>query len=79
MRKMNRILCVIIAAFVLSALVLSCAAPEKNQPEGVHIYTSFQDIPDVTEDEIKAVEVFREEFGSFVYGVNPSTEAFYNE
>ncbi|MCL2154097.1 MAG: transporter substrate-binding domain-containing protein, partial [Leptospirales bacterium] len=39
-------------------------------------YTSFRDIPGITEDEIKAIEALRKQYVSFVYGITPSTEAF---
>jgi len=42
-------------------------------------FTFYQDIPGVTDDEIIAIEALREEVASFVYGMNPSTEAFYDE
>jgi signal transduction histidine kinase/ABC-type amino acid transport substrate-binding protein/ActR/RegA family two-component response regulator len=40
------------------------------------VFTSFRDIPGITADEIKAIEVLQGEYGSFVYGMNPTTEAF---
>ncbi|MCL2010960.1 MAG: transporter substrate-binding domain-containing protein [Synergistaceae bacterium] len=39
-------------------------------------FTSFRDIPGVTEDEIRAVEAFQAQGVSFVYGAPPSTETF---
>jgi len=39
---------------------------------------SFRDIPGVTEDEIKAIEVLQKQFDHFRYGMIPSTESFYN-
>jgi len=42
-------------------------------------FTSFQDIPGVTEDEIRAIEALREKKPSFIYGMMPCTEAFIGE
>ena len=41
-------------------------------------FTSLENVPGITEDEIKAVEKLRER-KSFVFGANLSTEAFYRE
>jgi signal transduction histidine kinase/DNA-binding response OmpR family regulator len=40
-------------------------------------YTSYKDIPGVTAEEIQAIETLQKQAGTLVYGVNPSTEAFY--
>ena len=48
-------------------------------PKDSTLYTSYKDIPGLTDDEIKAVEALREHTDSFVYGIEPSTEAFYEE
>jgi PAS domain S-box-containing protein len=37
---------------------------------------SYLNITGITQDEINAIESLRRKYGSFVYGVNPSTEAF---
>ena len=42
-------------------------------------YTSFRDIPGVTDEEIRAIEALQEQRRSFVYGVGISSEAFYGE
>jgi signal transduction histidine kinase/HPt (histidine-containing phosphotransfer) domain-containing protein/ActR/RegA family two-component response regulator len=42
-------------------------------------YESYKDIPGVTEQEITAVEELRESRDRFVYGMEPSTECFYQE
>jgi len=43
------------------------------------MFTSFRDIPGVTEEHIKAIYELREKYSFFIYGVLESTEAFYNE
>jgi signal transduction histidine kinase/DNA-binding response OmpR family regulator len=42
-------------------------------------YTVYRDIPGVTDSEIAAIEALRESGASFVYGINLSTEAFYDD
>ena len=37
---------------------------------------SFRDIPGITEEEIQAIEELKKQNDSFIYGMNPSTEAF---
>ena len=37
---------------------------------------SFRDIPGVSGDEIIAIESLQSKYSSFVYGMNPTTEAF---
>ena len=39
-------------------------------------YTSYRDIPGVTDDEIQAIEELREQFDAFIYGMVTSTELF---
>jgi len=41
-------------------------------------YTFYREVPGITEHEIAAIEGLREEGLAFVYGMNPSTEAFYD-
>ncbi|MDR2725787.1 MAG: transporter substrate-binding domain-containing protein, partial [Candidatus Adiutrix sp.] len=42
-------------------------------------YTSYRSIPGVTEEEISAIEKFREANRTFIFGANPSTEFFTGE
>ncbi|MCL2496634.1 MAG: transporter substrate-binding domain-containing protein, partial [Clostridiales bacterium] len=39
-------------------------------------YTSYRDIPGVTDDEIQSIEKLREQIDSFAYGMVTSTEMF---
>jgi signal transduction histidine kinase/DNA-binding response OmpR family regulator/ABC-type amino acid transport substrate-binding protein len=79
---------------ILAAGLLVCAAgcrtevkPEPQQgryPEGslcaaeYPVYTSFRTVPGVTEDEIAAIEALQERKEVFVYGMNLSTETFFD-
>jgi signal transduction histidine kinase/DNA-binding response OmpR family regulator/ABC-type amino acid transport substrate-binding protein len=42
------------------------------------VYTSYRDIPELSEAEIAAIEALRERRSAFVYGMSPSVESFYN-
>jgi PAS domain S-box-containing protein len=42
-------------------------------------FTSFRDVPGITEDEIEAIEILQKKFDRLVYGTTPSTEAFITE
>jgi len=58
--------------------VFSCGTgAARNYYTGAYPYSSFKDIPGVTQDEIHAIETLQKQQISFVYGVTPSTEAFY--
>ena len=71
---MNR--AIIFAMFILT-LFLGCKSPEKGSTPPK--YSSYRDIPGVTNDEIKAIEALREQRDSFILAMRPSTEAFYGE
>jgi PAS domain S-box-containing protein len=69
----------ILAAVFLLAVFSGC---EKSFtiPGGETLsFTSYRDIPGVTEDEIKAVEALRQKTNFFTYGMLPSTETFTGE
>ncbi len=65
------------ALFVLflSAFALSAESAEYREA----VYRSYRDIPGVTGDDVAAIEALKKEYGLFVYGLNPSTEAFRRE
>ncbi|MDR2581661.1 MAG: transporter substrate-binding domain-containing protein [Fibromonadaceae bacterium] len=63
---------------LLAALVLLLAACQEKPTENLQPfkYTSFRDIPGLTDKEIEEVEALKQQFHFFVYAVEPSTEAF---
>jgi hypothetical protein len=73
----------LLAVTLLIGIALSgCAetAPSQNDPQLESVkFTSFRDIPGVTEDETVAVESFQRQGVTFIYGTMPSTETFYDE
>jgi PAS domain S-box-containing protein len=66
----------ILAALLLLCIFSNCEKPAGKQSGETAIFTSFRDIPGVTADEIRAIEALQGEYASFVYGMNPTTEAF---
>ncbi|MCL1903957.1 MAG: transporter substrate-binding domain-containing protein [Oscillospiraceae bacterium] len=73
------------AIIVIIAVTLGCTGcvREKALPqslfetteEGV-IFTDFHDIPDITDEEIAAIEELQKKYTTFIYGMTPSTETF---
>jgi signal transduction histidine kinase/DNA-binding NarL/FixJ family response regulator/HPt (histidine-containing phosphotransfer) domain-containing protein len=78
---MPRISILPFALWICVAIVFSsisgCEKTENNRAGG--IYSSYRDIPGITEDEIKAIEELQGRNISFIYGMNESTETFYDE
>jgi signal transduction histidine kinase/DNA-binding response OmpR family regulator/ABC-type amino acid transport substrate-binding protein len=67
----------IVPVIILLISFLSCA--QDNKTDQVFSYTSFRDIPGITEDEIKAIEILQRQGLSFEYGMTLSTETFIAE
>jgi len=64
------------ALFALTVLTVSCGQPPKKLPDNQLPFTSYKEIPGITGGEIAAIERLKEQNGSFVYGMVPSTELF---
>jgi signal transduction histidine kinase/ActR/RegA family two-component response regulator len=71
----------ILYTLVFAAVILGCGSSvrEPIEPQSQAPFSSFQDIPGVTEEEIKAVDALRDRYDHFVYGMMISTEAFLKE
>ena len=74
-RVNNRIIC--LALLFMSLLLSGCekAVEVQNSP----VYSSYKDIPGVTDEEINGIESLKTQYKFFVLGANPSTEAFYGQ
>jgi len=68
--------CITLVLTLSLALFSGCGKSSKNQLNPVKNITSFWDVPGITQDEINAIEALQKKYGSFVYGMSPSTEAF---
>jgi len=59
-----------------SLFILSDCDDSSADRRETHEYTSYIEIPGVTNEEILAIEKIKEQYDHFIYGVLPSTEAF---
>jgi len=66
-------------AILIPAVIAGSAKEIGAHNDKAKKYSTFREIPDVTNEEIAAIEALRVEYTSFVYGMNPGTEAFYNK
>jgi PAS domain S-box-containing protein len=57
-------------------MVSGCSAAPENTSVSEAPFSSFRDIPGVTENEIHAIETLAAEYNHFVFGMVPYTEAF---
>ena len=77
---MGRIIRALSVFMLLPVLFFACGKsdrPSHGTSNGAS-YSTFRDIPGVTEDEINAVEVLRKRYERFTYGMILSTESFYD-
>jgi PAS domain S-box-containing protein len=64
---------------LLLIVLLACHKSAVHKPHEMPAFTSYRDVPGVTEDEIKAVEALQKKTPFFVYGMMLSTETFIGE
>jgi len=57
-------------------MLAGCVNSPENRADESTRYTSYRDIPGVTDDEIRAIEKLKEQTGFFTYGMVTSTEMF---
>ena len=79
MRIINRIFWVVLCTLLFLICFSGCKKAAKERLDGSLGYSSFREIPGVTDDEIRVIEALQKRYGSFVFGANPGTEAFYGE
>ncbi len=76
MKRFQHIMLIIVAILLPPSLLSSCERREPQKYGDAMTFTSYCEIPGITEGEIKAIEALRDEYDSFAYGMYPSTEAF---
>ncbi|MCL2721969.1 MAG: transporter substrate-binding domain-containing protein [Treponema sp.] len=64
--------------FVSLAVITGCEGASSRKNTSAQRYTDFRTIPGVTNEDIKEINALIEKRESFIYGLTPSTEAFYN-
>jgi signal transduction histidine kinase/ActR/RegA family two-component response regulator len=70
-------LSVMFLCFVLTGCAMVGTSPDNSH--GGPLYTSYRDIPGVTDEEISAIEALREQGKPLIYAACPSTESFKGE
>jgi len=71
-------ICYIIFILIASVFFTGCARNEDVQNREFEIFTSFRDVPGITEAEIEAIEALQRSGVTFIYGMPLSVEAFIN-
>lgn len=79
MYKIKRIIRLILFAVMLTVLFLACKDSSLQQSNVVFSYAGFRDVPGITQEEIYAIETLKQQRESFLYGMIPSTEAFFTQ
>ena len=77
MKIINRLICFLLAAVFLTSIFSGCINNTETQ-QGPMRYSSFRDIPGVTDDDIKAIEKLQRKYDSLVFANDQTTEAFYD-
>jgi len=72
----KRLLCSVFILIIMFALFPSYGISAEVNSGNNKKFTSYKEIPGVTEDEIRAIEQLKKEKGSFIYGMPYSTETF---
>ena len=77
--KANKIVSIACLAMLFLQLISFVGCGSLGQKNDGHTgYASFKDIPGVTAEEISAIETLITKNQTYIYGMGPSTEAFYN-
>jgi len=78
MRHVKQYVCVIIAFVLLFTLFSGCARNAESVSGQPARYSSFRDIPGVTDDDIKNIEELQLRYTTFVFANDQTTEAFFD-
>jgi len=77
-RKMPVTAWLLIISIFMSVFATACGSPDSSGTNGEIDYTSYKNIPGVTDDDIVMIETLQEKYDTFTYSVLPSTVAFLN-
>ncbi|MDR1759063.1 MAG: response regulator [Fibrobacter sp.] len=75
-KTLKPIVYVLLAAVAVFALFSGCKKTETAPAAGTAVFTSFRDIPGVTNEEIQAIEALQKKGEPLIYGMNRGIEAF---
>jgi len=71
---------ILIICLMFSLCLTACTfSNAQSNDEADRLYTDYTKVPDVTAQEIEAIEALKASNQEFLYGMCPSTEAFFNE
>ena len=73
---MRRIASITLVFILFTGLMTGCNAPVELNQNGGSIFSSYRDIPSVTEDEISIIENLIALNDTFIFGMPPSNEAY---
>ena len=76
MRCCNRMKYISFVVLLLFVFLVGCAQAAQKRPGESPGFTSYREVPGVTEDEIKGIEALRKQGRTFVYAMLSGPEAF---
>ena len=74
--KHRNLICALLLAMLSTAILSNCGISGERQFAELPVFSSYRDIPGVTDEEINAIEELRKQTEYFIYGMMPATEAF---
>ncbi|MCL1945603.1 MAG: transporter substrate-binding domain-containing protein [Chitinivibrionia bacterium] len=69
-------ICLFFIIILTLGILSGCNTSNKKQTDDVKTFSSYRDIPGVTQGEIETIEALRKQTDVFVYGMLPGTDAF---
>ena len=72
----KKIINVMLLITLISAFISGCQGINNEQSDEIPLFTSYKEIPGVTQEEIDVIEAIKAQRDYFVYGMTASTEAF---
>ena len=75
-KPISRIISLMLVVILALILFAGCQQRVELQPQQAVRFSSYREVPGITEEEIRAIEAVREEFDSFIFKVVHSTESF---
>ena len=72
---LNRALCAVFAGALILLMSVGCLSDDGALPDGF-AFSSYKEIPGVSDADIAEIEALKQSYGSFSYGMLNSTEAF---
>ena len=71
--KQNKLACILFFISLLSVILIGC---EDGKKSDIIVFSSYREVPGVTEADISAIEELKKEHSCFVFGMPMSTDSF---